>query len=98
MPNIDTKTQHMVVRHSPEIAGHLEITIRRNEGPAAQLLQLSLSSDWMVESRRELEDTEAVQLRLDRGDAMILLSLLQEVAYDLPMLPTDHVITIGREE
>lgn len=100
MPTIDTETQHMTVRVSPDTPGHLEVTIFRKAGVPAQLLQLILNDGWRrrVGSRRHLADDEAVQIRLDRGDAMILLSLLQQVAYDLPMLPTDNVITVGREE
>lgn len=96
MPTMDTKTQHMTVRHSPDTPGHLEVTIRHNsDGHPAQLLRLGAPGQVMT--RRELDPViETVQLRLDRGDAMILLSMLEEVAYDLPM--PDHAITVGREE
>jgi hypothetical protein len=89
MPTIDSRTHHITVRHSPQKAGHCEVTIT---GPDLAVLNMD---NGAVLTRRELPDSHwAVQLQLDRDTAMILSSMLQQIAYDLPFTPEDDANTV----
>lgn len=79
MPTIDTESYHITVRSSPTFRGHLEFTAQPH-GAAPPAMEVALDNGQVV-NRRKLT---AIQVPLNRNDAMVLADLLQLVAFELP--------------
>lgn len=80
VPNLETETMVAAVRHSPREDGKLEITVRGDI--AGRVLSMENGRPVQI---RHLSQAEALQLTLGRNDAMILESLLSQVAHELPV-------------
>jgi hypothetical protein len=84
LPTIDTGTYHITVRHSPNHRNYLEFTATPYLG-TPRAYEVTLEDGKRVVDRREVA---AIQVPLNRNDAMILSSMLQEVAYHLELKET----------
>lgn len=91
MPTTDTPTARMTCRHSIDCAGMMELTVTsRVEELAARPKMLSMKGpNGPVVRRQYLSHSEAIQLVLGRDDAMILASMIQSLAYQLPVESKD---------
>lgn len=79
MPTVDTGTHHITVRQSPTHAGHLEFTAQPCGYDVPKAEEVALDGATVL-ARRKLT---AVQVTLNRNDAMILSGMLEQIAYEL---------------
>jgi hypothetical protein len=78
-------------RPSPEVADKVEVTISGEVG--GQLLGMD---SGRVVQRRHLSNGEAIQLTLGRNDAMILSSMIEQLAYALSDEDDDRIVRPAR--